>query len=147
MTDQSLTHSSLPDATCVFCELVAGRIPCDKVAEDATTLAFMDTDPGSDGHLLVIPKQHSADLLSVSAEDLVATTLAAQRIARAMYTQLADRLPFSPARDPPISRQEQGSNGVALRAWHAVGRRCASAVRAAPFRSVVGQMNILNARR
>ncbi|MEJ1922943.1 HIT family protein [Microbacterium sp. KHB019] len=73
--------------SCVFCEIVAGRVPCDKVAEDATTLAFMDIDPGSDGHLLIIPKRHSADLLSVSPEDLIATTLAAQRIAKAMYTR------------------------------------------------------------
>ncbi len=72
----------------MFCEIVAGRIPSDKVAEDASTLAFMDIDPGSDGHLLVIPKQHSADLLSVSPEDLMDTILAAQRIAKVMYAQL-----------------------------------------------------------
>ncbi|WP_426185196.1 HIT family protein [Microbacterium sp. TWP3-1-2b2] len=86
-----MNHSATGDAvdeTCVFCEIVAGRMPCDRVAEDATTLAFMDTDPGSDGHLLVIPKQHSADLLSVPAEDLVATTLAAQRIAKVLFAQL-----------------------------------------------------------
>ncbi|MDQ0727567.1 HIT family protein [Microbacterium sp. W4I20] len=86
-----MSHSAAQDAlddTCVFCEIVAGRMPCAKVAEDETTLAFMDIDPGSDGHLLVIPKQHSADLLSVPAEDLVATTLAAQRIAKAMYSGL-----------------------------------------------------------
>ena len=72
----------------MFCEIVAGRIPSDKVAEDASTLAFMDIDPGSDGHLLVIPKQHSSDLLSVSPEDLMDTILAAQRIAKVMYAQL-----------------------------------------------------------
>lgn len=86
-----MDHSAARDAAedaCVFCEIVAGRMPCDKVAENATTLAFMDIDPGSDGHLLVIPKRHSADLLSVSPEDLTATTLVAQRIAKAMYTQL-----------------------------------------------------------
>ena len=48
----------------------------------------MDVDPGADGHILVIPKQHSRDLLSVSPEDLTATTLVAQRIAKAMYTEL-----------------------------------------------------------
>ena len=78
------------DATagCVFCGIVAGTVPCAKVAEDADTFAFMDIDPGSDGHLLVIPKRHSADLLEIPADDLVATTLAAQRIARAVVTQL-----------------------------------------------------------
>ena len=73
---------------CVFCGIVAGTIPCAKVAEDATTFAFMDIDPGSDGHLLVIPKRHSADLVEISADDLVATTLAAQRIAIAALSEL-----------------------------------------------------------
>lgn len=73
---------------CVFCGIVAGTVPCAKVAEDATTFAFMDIDPGADGHLLVIPKRHTADLLEISADDLAATTLAAQRIARALISEL-----------------------------------------------------------
>lgn len=73
---------------CTFCGIVAGTIPCAKVAEDASTFAFMDIDPGSDGHLLVIPKRHSADLLEISAEDLAATVLAAQRIAAAVVSGL-----------------------------------------------------------
>jgi histidine triad (HIT) family protein len=68
---------------CVFCGIVAGTVPCAKVAEDATTFAFMDIDPGADGHLLVVPKRHSTDLLDIPADDLAATTLAARRIARA----------------------------------------------------------------
>lgn len=74
--------------SCVFCQIVAGRLPCAKVAEDATTFAFMDIDPGADGHLLVVPKRHSADLMEISADDLTATTLAAQRIARAAMSAL-----------------------------------------------------------
>ena len=66
----------------MFCGIVDGSIPCAKVTEDATTFAFMDIDPGADGHLLVIPKRHSADLLEIPAEDLRDTILAAQRIAR-----------------------------------------------------------------
>jgi len=82
--------SDLLDASakCVFCEIVAGTIPCAKVMEDATTFAFMDIDPGSDGHLLVIPKRHSADLIDISPADLTATTLAAQRIAKVMIPEL-----------------------------------------------------------
>ena len=45
-------------------------------------------DPASDGHLLVIPKRHSADLVDIPAEDLAATTLAAQRIATAVISEL-----------------------------------------------------------
>ena len=67
----------------MFCEIVAGREPCEKVAEDERTFAFMDIDPGADGHVLVIPKAHSADLLTIPPDDLIATTLMAQRIAQA----------------------------------------------------------------
>ncbi|MGM7665888.1 HIT family protein [Microbacterium sp. A93] len=82
--------SDLLDASaqCVFCGIVAGTIPCAKVTEDATTFAFMDIDPGSDGHLLVVPKRHSADLVEILPEDLTATTLAAQRIAKAALSEL-----------------------------------------------------------
>lgn len=73
---------------CLFCEIVAGTIPCAKVSEDATTFAFMDIDPGSEGHLLVIPRQHSANLVDISADDLAATTLAAQRIAKVTISEL-----------------------------------------------------------
>lgn len=75
-------------AQCVFCGIVAGAIPCAKVAEDATTFAFMDIDPGSVGHLVVIPKRHSADLVEISADDLAATTLTAQRIAKVVLCEL-----------------------------------------------------------
>ena len=47
---------------CVFCDIVAGDSPSVTVAEDDTSLAFMDINPASDGHLLVIPKRHSTDL-------------------------------------------------------------------------------------
>lgn len=73
---------------CVFCGIVAGTVPCAKVAEDASTFAFMDIDPGSDGHLLVVPKRHSADLLEIPVSDLAATALAAQRIAKVVIPGL-----------------------------------------------------------
>ena len=43
---------------CVFCKMVAGEIPVVKVYEDDAALAFLDIAPVSDGHTLVIPKQH-----------------------------------------------------------------------------------------
>lgn len=69
---------------CLFCGIVAGTVPSAVLTEDRDAFAFMDTDPGSEGHLLVVPKRHSADLVDIPAEDLAAVTLAAQRIARAM---------------------------------------------------------------
>ena len=43
---------------CVFCKMVAGQIPVAKVFEDDVVLAFLDIGPVSDGHTLVIPRQH-----------------------------------------------------------------------------------------
>jgi histidine triad (HIT) family protein len=73
---------------CLFCGIVAGAVPSVRIAEDDLTYAFMDVNPGSDGHLLVIPKRHSRDLLDIQADDLAAVTLAAQRIARAAIAEL-----------------------------------------------------------
>lgn len=75
-----------PPVDCVFCAIVAGEARRAAVFEDDATLAFMDVDPGSDGHLLVIPKRHSTDLFDVPAADLTATMLAAQRIAGGVRT-------------------------------------------------------------
>ena len=72
----------------MFCEIVAGRTACAKVAEDATTFAFMDIDPGAEGHVLVVPRRHSTDLFDISADDLTATALSAQRVARAAMSAL-----------------------------------------------------------
>ena len=46
------------DPNCIFCKIVAGEIPCAKVHEDDTALAFMDTGPLAEGHVLLIPKEH-----------------------------------------------------------------------------------------
>ncbi|QWF84555.1 HIT family protein [Amycolatopsis sp. CA-230715] len=73
---------------CLFCGIVAGEVPSAKVAEDDTTYAFMDINPASDGHLLVVPKRHSKDLLDIGAADLADVTVAAQRIAKAVSKEL-----------------------------------------------------------
>ena len=46
------------DSDCIFCKIVAGDIPCAKIYEDSNVLAFLDIGPISDGHTLVIPKNH-----------------------------------------------------------------------------------------
>jgi histidine triad (HIT) family protein len=43
---------------CIFCKMVAGQIPVTKIYEDEVVLSFLDIGPISDGHTLVIPKQH-----------------------------------------------------------------------------------------
>ncbi len=71
---------------CIFCKIVAGQIPAIKVFEDDKTLAFMDINPGTDGHLLVIPKTHAENLFSIAEADLLACVTTAKRVAQAMKT-------------------------------------------------------------
>ncbi|HBB44374.1 MAG: Histidine triad (HIT) protein [Parcubacteria group bacterium GW2011_GWA1_44_13] len=47
---------------CLFCKIIAGEIPCTKVYEDDTVLAFLDIHPVNIGHTLVIPKSHHVNL-------------------------------------------------------------------------------------
>lgn len=53
---------------CVFCKIVRGEIPCHKVYEDETFLAFLDINPVNDGHTLVIPKTHFRNLFDFDAQ-------------------------------------------------------------------------------
>ena len=50
------------DSGCLFCRIVAGEVPADRVYEDAEVLAFKDIHPQAPFHCLVIPKTHVATL-------------------------------------------------------------------------------------
>ncbi len=73
---------------CLFCGIVAGSIPSETIESDERTVAFMDINPATAGHALVVPKAHSADLLEICPEDLSASVLSAQRLARRMKDAL-----------------------------------------------------------
>jgi histidine triad (HIT) family protein len=47
---------------CIFCKIVAGELPAERVQEDEHTVAFMDLNPWTRGHALVIPRHHSRNL-------------------------------------------------------------------------------------
>ena len=70
------------DPDCLFCRIVAGEMPATVIDEDERTIAFMDINPATRGHALVVPRTHATDLLGVGAEDLAACALSAQRVAR-----------------------------------------------------------------
>jgi histidine triad (HIT) family protein len=67
---------------CIFCGIVAGELPAQIVDSDDHTVAFMDVNPATRGHALVVPRRHTADLMEVSDEDLERTMLAMRRLAR-----------------------------------------------------------------
>jgi histidine triad (HIT) family protein len=78
----------MADPDCLFCGIVAGTIPSETIDSDERTVAFMDINPATPGHALVVPREHSADLLEIGEEDLTATVLAAQRLSRRMKDAL-----------------------------------------------------------
>jgi len=57
------------DADCIFCKIVAGDIPCQKVLEDASALAFLDIGPLAEGHVLLIPKSHYVTVDQMPADE------------------------------------------------------------------------------
>lgn len=76
------------DPDCLFCKIVAGEIPGTIVAEDDRTVAFMDINPATRGHLLVVPRNHWPNLLEIEIDDLAATMNAARGLARRVTEQL-----------------------------------------------------------
>jgi histidine triad (HIT) family protein len=76
------------DPDCLFCKIVAGDVPATLVHEDERTVAFMDINPGTRGHLLVIPREHAADVLAIDPEDLKAVVLTAKAMARLVRDKL-----------------------------------------------------------
>ena len=72
----------MADENCIFCGIVAGDVPAQIVDSDEHTVAFMDISPATRGHALVIPREHSADLMEISDDDLDRTMAAARRLAR-----------------------------------------------------------------
>ena len=74
----------MADPDCLFCGIVAGTVPSETIDSDERTVAFMDINPATPGHALVVPREHSADLMEIGEQDLTATMIAAQRLARRM---------------------------------------------------------------
>ena len=70
---------------CLFCKMVSGVIPCDKVHENENVLAFRDIDPKAPTHILIIPKKHITTLNEINENDqdlLGELLLTARKIAK-----------------------------------------------------------------
>ncbi len=78
----------MSDPACIFCKIVAGELPARIVDEDERAVAFMDINPATRGHALVVPRRHARNLLSVEHDDLAAVTIAAARLAGRMTERL-----------------------------------------------------------
>ena len=75
-------------ADCLFCAIVAGELPGEIVDSDEHTVSFMDINPATRGHALVVPREHVADLMEASDAQLEQTILAARRLARTIEAAL-----------------------------------------------------------
>jgi histidine triad (HIT) family protein len=76
------------DPDCLFCKIISGEIPSTRVHEDERTIAFMDINPATRGHVLVVPREHTTNLLTVPEEDLHACASAAKRLAARIEERL-----------------------------------------------------------
>lgn len=77
-------------ADCIFCKIVQGTEPATVVYEDESAMSFLPLPEGrlADGHLLVIPRRHAADLFDVDEADLSALAFAVQRVSEALREAL-----------------------------------------------------------
>lgn len=122
---------------CIFCAIAAGEIPCFKIYEDDKTLAYLDINPFSEGHALVIPKLHAADISEIGEAELADLVLRVKKVA----THLKDALPCDGFN---ILQNNGAAAGQTVRHihFHIVPRRNGDALE---FKSGKGDMKALEA--
>lgn len=69
---------------CLFCKIISGEIPSNKVYEDERVFAFCDIDPKAPVHVLIVPKKHATSILDADAESMQALFAAAKKIAHVL---------------------------------------------------------------
>jgi histidine triad (HIT) family protein len=77
--------------SCIFCQIVTGKIPANKIYEDDHILAFLDIQPATMGHALVMTKHHYDNFLSTPKDDMHWMMNVAQRIGQIQMTMLNAR--------------------------------------------------------
>ena len=65
-----VTESDIMNNDCLFCKIVKGDIPSYKIYEDEVVIAFLDINPDSNGHTLIIPKKHYLDMNDIPLDTL-----------------------------------------------------------------------------
>ena len=74
--------------SCLFCSIVEKKIPAEVVYEDEMALAFLDVQPLSPGHTLIIPKQHTETILGLNTENVGPVFMAVQRVTKMLTDTL-----------------------------------------------------------
>lgn len=73
---------------CIFCKIINGDIPSYKIYEDEKMLAFLDVNPVSVGHTLIIPKKHTLDINTIDNDELISIIDKARDIAKILMDKL-----------------------------------------------------------
>ena len=73
---------------CIFCKLANGEIPTNVVFEDEIVTVFMDANPNTDGHMLIVPKKHIEDFTEIDNETLLHVHEVAKKMKELIYEKL-----------------------------------------------------------
>ena len=76
----------MPD--CLFCKIIRGELPSQKIYEDEHTFAFLDIRPVNAGHTLVVPKNHATNIFDIAPEDWAAVSQTVRMLAIAIEKAL-----------------------------------------------------------
>ena len=78
----------MADNGCLFCKIASGQIPCNKIYEDQDVIAFLDINPASKGHTLVVTKEHFQDFTKTPRDVIGHVYSVAQLISQACIKEL-----------------------------------------------------------
>lgn len=73
---------------CIFCKIANGEIPSKKIYEDDEIIAFLDINPLTPGHTLIVPKEHTLDFQSISMDKLMKI----MNVARGLSQKIVDKM-------------------------------------------------------
>jgi len=111
---------------CIFCDIIEGRAPADVVFEDEETLAFMDINPASPGHTLVIPRRHVRNIYELDEETAAAVMKATVRVAGAIKRALQpDGMNLVQSNERAASQEIFHFHMHIIPRWHGDGLRLA----------------------
>ena len=72
------------DDNCIFCKILSGDIPSTAVYEDDSFRAILDVNPAARGHVIILPKNHAANIFEITDEDVSKIMVVAKKIATAL---------------------------------------------------------------
>ncbi len=81
-------QSSAASSGCVFCDVVVGAAPAWRLYEDERAVAFLDIEPATRGHTLVVSRRHVEDLAAIDEQDAAAVMIAVKRVSALLMGEL-----------------------------------------------------------